>query len=158
METSIDCCSICLETMDESETPLTQCSHRFHTTCLQRWNKNSCPNCRRRLTAESTDQREMNTIELNTRELNTREISMREINIIQALNLSYNYNYYHDNMINYNHSRYNTLDNINYHDNMINYNHSRYNTLNDMINHHHNGRVVTVRYGTPDPIVRTDRN
>jgi hypothetical protein len=127
MESS-DCCSICLENMVESETTLTPCSHRFHTTCLQRWNQNSCPNCRRRLSSETTqsiDQREM-----NTRELNTREISMREINIIQSLSMSYNYDY----------------------NNIINYN-----TLNDMINYYHNGRVVTVRYGPPDPIVHSDR-
>jgi hypothetical protein len=48
MESS-DCCSICLENMTEDEITTTECSHKFHTTCLQRWNKNSCPICRRTL-------------------------------------------------------------------------------------------------------------
>lgn len=110
---SSDCCSICLENMVESETTLTQCSHRFHTTCLQRWNKNSCPNCRRSLTAESTqstDQREQR--------------EQREINI-QPQRLSYNlpeyFNYNHDNIINYNRlsDSYNTLSNRTHHNTMI---------------------------------------
>ena len=45
---TIDCCSICLESLDSNVTAI-DCDHVFHTTCIDKWitNKSNCPNCRR---------------------------------------------------------------------------------------------------------------
>ena len=41
-------CSICLEPINEDNLEVTECNHRFHHICLQRWfeRSNSCPLCR----------------------------------------------------------------------------------------------------------------
>jgi hypothetical protein len=38
-------CSICLET-DEGPWFVTACGHMFHPTCIQKWQKDTCPLCR----------------------------------------------------------------------------------------------------------------
>jgi hypothetical protein len=41
-------CSCCLEEFKLNDIiTITECNHVFHKKCLQKWNKNSCPNCRR---------------------------------------------------------------------------------------------------------------
>ena len=40
-------CSICLEAYNaEDELVILHCRHAFHDTCLQNWNKKTCPQCR----------------------------------------------------------------------------------------------------------------
>lgn len=40
-------CSICIcEIIPEDKVYLLRCSHKFHTKCLRKWNKNTCPYCR----------------------------------------------------------------------------------------------------------------
>jgi hypothetical protein len=43
-------CSICLDNIhenDDNELKIeTICNHNFHKNCLDKWKKNTCPNCR----------------------------------------------------------------------------------------------------------------
>jgi hypothetical protein len=40
-------CSICLETVHHFDNKkITRCNHTFHTDCLYKWDRNTCPNCR----------------------------------------------------------------------------------------------------------------
>ncbi len=40
-------CSICLETVHHFDNKkITKCNHTFHTDCLHKWDRNTCPNCR----------------------------------------------------------------------------------------------------------------
>lgn len=52
-------CSICLERIAEGEEipNLVSCTHTFHASCFQKWisrEKNTCPNCRRRVSFSFT--------------------------------------------------------------------------------------------------------
>lgn len=41
------CCSICLDDININDDKyITKCNHIYHNNCLNRWNKNTCPNCR----------------------------------------------------------------------------------------------------------------
>ena len=45
-------CSICLETIEKSELKELECKHKFHKSCLKKWEKNlenghKCPYCRK---------------------------------------------------------------------------------------------------------------
>lgn len=40
-------CSICLENIHLSQLYKTECCHCFHKDCIKKWNKMSCPVCRR---------------------------------------------------------------------------------------------------------------
>ena len=42
------CCSICLENVYQHKYK-TKCNHIFHKDCLDKWDKNTCPNCRANL-------------------------------------------------------------------------------------------------------------
>tara|TARA_Y100000591_G_C21851812_1_gene712201 strand:- start:2796 stop:3206 length:411 start_codon:yes stop_codon:yes gene_type:complete len=48
---SVNECPICYEEMDESNSIITDCNHKYHKDCLQTWAKdhNSCPICRKKL-------------------------------------------------------------------------------------------------------------
>ena len=48
---SINECPICYDEMDESNSIITNCNHKYHKDCLNVWaNKhNSCPICRKKL-------------------------------------------------------------------------------------------------------------
>lgn len=39
-------CSICLDEIDETNKIETTCNHLFHKNCLDKWERNTCPNCR----------------------------------------------------------------------------------------------------------------
>jgi len=43
-------CSICLDIIPDSinytNKRITRCNHLFHKNCLEKWGKNTCPNCR----------------------------------------------------------------------------------------------------------------
>lgn len=39
-------CSICLDEIDETNKIETKCNHLFHKNCLDKWERNTCPNCR----------------------------------------------------------------------------------------------------------------
>ena len=41
-------CAICLEDLKHNLI-ITPCKHQFHRTCLEKWIKNSCPLCRRKI-------------------------------------------------------------------------------------------------------------
>ena len=41
-------CSICLEDLKHNLI-ITPCKHQFHRPCLEKWIKNSCPLCRRKI-------------------------------------------------------------------------------------------------------------
>ena len=41
-------CSICLEDL-KCNLIITPCKHKFHRNCLEKWTKNSCPLCRRKI-------------------------------------------------------------------------------------------------------------
>jgi chromosome segregation ATPase len=49
-ETTSLLCSICLDNIhenDDNELKIeTRCNHNFHKNCLDKWDKNTCPNCR----------------------------------------------------------------------------------------------------------------
>lgn len=46
----MDDCSLCFEKMYETNVCILGCTHKFHYSCLQRWEENSrlCPLCRNR--------------------------------------------------------------------------------------------------------------
>ncbi|PVU92294.1 hypothetical protein BB561_003929 [Smittium simulii] len=48
MITELPTCPVCLERLDTSASGLLTilCQHTFHSTCLEKWNDNSCPVCR----------------------------------------------------------------------------------------------------------------
>ena len=39
-------CSICLEDISDETKIETLCNHIFHLNCLDKWQNNTCPNCR----------------------------------------------------------------------------------------------------------------
>lgn len=39
-------CSICLDEIDDINKIETRCNHIFHKNCLDKWESNTCPNCR----------------------------------------------------------------------------------------------------------------
>ena len=44
------CCSICLDDININDDKyITKYNHIYHNNCLNRWNKNTCPNCRANL-------------------------------------------------------------------------------------------------------------
>lgn len=44
---SLEDCSICLEIIKKNDKIYKlNCGHIFHVTCLNQWNKNTCPYCR----------------------------------------------------------------------------------------------------------------
>ncbi len=50
-EKSLDNCSICLENIEKGDKIYKlHCSHIFHSSCLEQWNKNTCPYCRSEIT------------------------------------------------------------------------------------------------------------
>ena len=44
-------CPCCLDEIDQDTLEVTECNHRFHQACLQRWleENNTCPLCRHEL-------------------------------------------------------------------------------------------------------------
>lgn len=50
-QTQGDDCIICFYPMDIKPTTKTNCGHKFHTECLEKWKskKNTCPICRKPL-------------------------------------------------------------------------------------------------------------
>jgi hypothetical protein len=41
------CCSICLDDINtDDDKYITKCNHIYHKNCLNKWDKNTCPNCR----------------------------------------------------------------------------------------------------------------
>ena len=49
-DVSSDDCSICLETIKILDKIYRlECRHIFHLECLDKWNKNTCPYCRREI-------------------------------------------------------------------------------------------------------------
>ena len=44
-------CSICFDTLDDKEIPLS-CGHWFHKSCIQQIKKDTCPLCRKKLSIE----------------------------------------------------------------------------------------------------------
>ena len=50
-------CCCCLDEIDQDTLEVTECNHRFHQACLQRWleENNTCPLCRRELHDEEED-------------------------------------------------------------------------------------------------------
>ena len=52
---SDNCCSICLEEItQEKEFQKWECQHRFHQSCVNKWNK-GCPICRTSILATDTE-------------------------------------------------------------------------------------------------------
>jgi hypothetical protein len=41
-----DECAICLQALGKVDVTATKCGHMFHFSCLRKYNKNTCPNCR----------------------------------------------------------------------------------------------------------------
>ena len=39
-------CPLCYELLSENNSITTRCNHTFHKSCLNKWNKSSCPMCR----------------------------------------------------------------------------------------------------------------
>ena len=73
---SINECPICYEEMDESNSIITNCNHKYHKDCLNVWAKkhNSCPICRKKLIDsyiidEGTFLQQLEDTENNLREL-----------------------------------------------------------------------------------------
>ena len=59
--TDNECC-ICLESINDVNVAITECGHKFHTSCLMKC-KNECPLCRKTLVKEP--QNETRTFNLN---------------------------------------------------------------------------------------------
>jgi Ring finger domain len=47
-------CIICLEANDQTKNIPLQCGHLFHYECLRRWNKDTCPTCRAKMSEEES--------------------------------------------------------------------------------------------------------
>ena len=73
---SINECPICYEEMDESNSIITNCNHKYHKNCLHTWaNKhNSCPICRKKLVASYIIDDETFLQQLEDTENNLREL------------------------------------------------------------------------------------
>lgn len=47
-------CTICLEDVVDNNKTTLKCNHVFHTACIEQWQRNTCPNCRRRVCDSSS--------------------------------------------------------------------------------------------------------
>lgn len=43
-------CSICFESVGDTNIVITECNHTFHLSCYKHWTKESCPNPRKMYT------------------------------------------------------------------------------------------------------------
>ena len=46
-------CSICFESVGDTNVAITECNHTFHLSCYKYWTKDTCPMCRTTTAKES---------------------------------------------------------------------------------------------------------